>query len=172
MNSSESMVVINSRKFDGTIHRSWRANLIEQKNNQLVFLGEFENDVEHPYLGLIRRGTLSYEFYWVDGWFNVFRFHEPDGEFRNFYCNINMPPTFEENVLDYVDLDIDILVWKDFSVRILDIEEFEQNSQKFNYPAEIKKLTYQNLNKVLKSIELRVFPFDYENLSRANSKIS
>jgi protein associated with RNAse G/E len=160
MHYSKEFVTINSRKFDGTIHRTWKANLIEQQKSLLTFVGEFEKEIKHQHLGLIRRGTISYEFYWLDGWFNVFRFHEIDGSLRNFYCNLNMPPKFENNILDYVDLDVDVLVWKDFSVEILDMDEFEENSKKFNYSAEIKKKTNESLNKILELIENRDFPFD------------
>ncbi len=154
------IVTVNSRKFDGTLHRSWKANFIEQKNSLLTFVGEFEKDIKHPNLGFIRRGTISYEFYWLDCWFNVFRFHQPDGSLRNFYCNINMPPKFQNNVLDYVDLDIDVLVWKDFSIEILDMDEFAENSKKYNYSVEIKNRANESLKKILELVENRDFPFD------------
>jgi protein associated with RNAse G/E len=160
MQKSGKSVTINSRKFDGSIHKSWQADLIEEKDSLLIFLGEFEKEVRHSHLGVIRPGTLSYEFYWLSGWFNVFRFHEPDGGFRNFYCNLNMPPKFENDILDYVDLDIDVLIWKDFSVEILDMDEFEANAKKYNYPAEIKNRTKESLEEILALVEKREFPFD------------
>jgi protein associated with RNAse G/E len=158
-NQSES-VTINSRKFDGTIHKTWTADLIEQKNTLLTFVGEFEKEVNHKELGVIRRGTVSYEFYWLDCWFNIFRLHEPNGSLRNFYCNINLPPIFKDKVLDYVDLDIDVLVWKDFSIQILDIDEFAENSKKYNYSLEIKNKASESLKEILNLIEKRDFPFD------------
>ncbi len=59
-NSKES-VTINSRKFDGTIHRTWNANLIERKDTLLIFVGEFEREVKHSHLGVIGRGKISYK---------------------------------------------------------------------------------------------------------------
>ncbi|MBC7900349.1 MAG: DUF402 domain-containing protein, partial [Saprospiraceae bacterium] len=131
------IITVNSRKYDLSIRRSWNCRLAERLDPLLTFVGEFETDVNHPDLGFIRRGTVSYEYYWLGRWYNVFRFHEPGGEFRNFYCNINMPPSFENNVLDYVDLDIDILVWEDGSYKILDLEEFETNAVKYKYPGDV-----------------------------------
>jgi uncharacterized protein len=155
-------VIINSRKFDGKIHRSWKAELVEQKNSLLIFVGEFEIEVNHSHLGVIRRGTLSYEFYWLDRWYNIFRFHEPGGALRNFYCNINMPPKFENGVLDYVDLDIDILVWKDFKYEILDADEFEENAQTYNYSNNLKQTVASNVKELISLIENRKFPFNLE----------
>ncbi len=127
------VVTVNSRRYDLSIKRSWKCRLIERSDPFLLFVGEFECDVEHPDLGLIKRGTISYEYYWLDRWYNVFRFHEPNGDFRNYYCNINRPPQFGNGVLDYVDLDIDIVVWPDWRYVILDTNEYEQNSEFFNY---------------------------------------
>jgi protein associated with RNAse G/E len=155
----KTQVTINARKFDGKIHRSWKADLIEQTDSLLVFYGVFSEEVKHPDLGVIRRGTISYEYYWLDRCYNVFRFHEPQGEFRNFYCNINLPPTFENDVLDYIDLDIDILIWEDFSYQILDKIEFEENAVKYNYSPEIINKVHSNVKELKRILELRQFPF-------------
>jgi protein associated with RNAse G/E len=152
-------VTINSRKFDEKIHRSWKAEFLEKRDSLLIFAGEFEDEIRHPELGIIRRGTVSFEYYWLDRWYNVFKFFEPDGEFRNFYCNLNMPPRFENNVLDYVDLEIDVLVANDFEVKILDREEFEENSKLFKYSKDLIKKTFDTLDELLKAIEARAFPF-------------
>ena len=158
--NSQKIVTINSRKFDGTIHKSWKAEFLDQKENLLSFVGKFEKEINHSKLGVIRRGSLSFEFYWLDGWFNVFQFFEPNGKFRNFYCNLNLPPIFKDKVLDYVDLDIDVLVWKDFSMEILDLDEFDENSKKFNYSQDIRNKTKASLKKLLELIETRNFPFN------------
>jgi len=156
------MITINSLKFNKTVYRSWKADLIEEKNSLLTFIGEFEDEIKHPILGVIRRGTISYEYYWLDRWYNVFRFHEPDGELRNFYCNINMPPKFENGILDYIDLDIDLFVLKDFSYQILDLEEFEENARKYSYSDELRKKVRESLSEVISLINKREFPFDYK----------
>ncbi len=152
-------ITINARKFDGRIHRSWKADLIEKKDSLLVFLGVFENEVNHPDLGVIRPNTTSYEYYWLNRWYNIFRFHEPNGELRNYYCNINMPPRMNKKVLDYIDLDIDILVWNDFSYKILDEKEYEENAKKFNYQESLKYKVKENIEVLIKKIEAKKFPF-------------
>lgn len=155
-------VIINSRNFDKTIKRSWKADLIENQNSLLVFAGIFNETVKHPFLGVIRHGTVSYEYYWLNRWYNVFRFHEPEGDFRNFYCNLNMPPVFQDGVLDYVDLDIDVIVWKDFSYEIHDLDDFRVNAVKFNYSDELKNKVDLQLKYLIGMIQNRNFPFDFK----------
>ncbi len=159
MQNSNELITINSRKFDGKIHRSWKAAIIEQSDSLITFVGEFESDIKHTHLGFIRRGTVSYEYYWFNRWFNVFRFHEPEGDLRNFYCNVNMPPIYQNGVLDYVDLDIDVLVWKDYSYQILDLDEFEENSFRFGYPTEICDQAAASLSVLEAMIKKRDYPF-------------
>jgi protein associated with RNAse G/E len=160
---SSSIITINSRKIDGAIHKSWKAELLSETTELLTFVGKFEREINHSHLGIIRPKTLSYEYYWMNQWFNVFRFHEPEGGLRNYYCNINQPPSFINGVLDYVDLDIDVLVWKDYSYQILDLDEFEDNAIKFSYSEELRMDVDFALKRLITKIEKRSFPFDYRS---------
>lgn len=158
---SDKIFTINARKFSGAVYRSWEAECLEDTEDYWQFLGKFSQTINHQHLGIIRRGTISYEYFWKNRWYSVFRFHEPDGELRNFYCNINQPPTIFNNVLNFVDLDIDVLVWKDFSYQVIDLEEYEINSKLFCYSAEIKKGVRKSLSDLLSLIQNKQFPFNF-----------
>ena len=93
-------------------------------------------------------------------------FHEPTGEFRNFYCNINTPPIFKNSVLDYIDLDIDVVVDGKGIITILDIEEFRENSLKYSIPDSIQTSVYTTLEKILLLIRSQEFPFDDDEARR------
>ncbi len=153
-------VTIRVMKFDGTEYRRWRAQLMRQTGALLIFYAAFEEEVQHSKLGLIGRGTVSIEYYWLDRWYNVFRFLEPDGRLRNFYCNVNMPPVFDGRTLTYVDLDIDVVVSPGLSYEILDMEEFEMNAEKYKYPEDVQRRAHAALHELLSLIESGQFPFD------------
>lgn len=159
MKSDGPEIEVISRNFDLTVRRRWSAQLTRKEPPLLELTGIFQFDVKHKDLGLIRKGTLSHEFYWTDRWYNVFRFHEPSGDLRNFYCNINMPPVFSRNELVYVDLDIDVVVWPDGTLAVLDEDEFEVNSRKFGYPDELHANVDRALNGLLELITKKEFPF-------------
>jgi protein associated with RNAse G/E len=144
---------VNSRKYDGTIGRTWICELFEQCGSLIVVRGVFDRDVEHPQLGHINHGTTSYEFYWLDRWFSIFRFFEPDGRFRNYYCNVNMPPTFMSSVIDYIDLDLDVIVWPDGRFVTIDRDEFEENKIRFSYPKNIIDEAENALGNILHLID-------------------
>jgi len=157
---SSGTVTIKSLNYDGSLRRSWGCRLVEQIGTKLIFEGVFESDFDHPELGFIRRGTVSHEFYWLDRWFNIFRVHEPEGTLRNYYCNINMPPRLENGVLEYVDLDIDIVLWPDGRLVVLDREEFEENAARFDYPDDVKAMTEATVADLTALIKRGAFPPD------------
>ncbi len=146
-------------RYDGTQYRRWGARLARRESSLIVLDAEFEYDFEHHLLGEIRRGTRTVEYYWLDRWYNVFRFLQNGDKTRLFYCNVNTPPTLEEGILSYIDLDIDILVEADLSYQILDLDEFESNAEKFNYPSEVRHRARGALEELTSMIEGRLFPF-------------
>ena len=125
----------------------------------LVLDGEFDSEIEHDLLGTIPSGTRSLEHYWLDRWYNVFRFSRQNGELRNYYCNINMPPKFTNGILSYIDLDLDILVQPDFSYQILDVEDFERNAKAYSYSLELQENVRQAVDELTGMIKTRQFPF-------------
>jgi len=155
-------IIVRACKYDGTEHRRWGARILKHDASLLILGARFEEEIRHALLGTIEPGTLSIEYYWLNRWYNVFRFHEPTGELRNYYCNVNVPPTFDGHVLSYVDLDIDILVAPDLSFRILDEDEFEANAAHYHYPTDVRERARGALAELVSMIESRQFPFDYK----------
>ncbi|PYS94140.1 MAG: hypothetical protein DMF64_02230 [Acidobacteria bacterium] len=153
-------IIVHARKLDGRLHRRWDARLVEQTGALVVLDGVFVEEVQHPLLGLIARGTLSTEYYWTDRWYSVFRFREPDGRLRNYYCNLNQPARFDGRVLSFIDLDIDVLVAPDFSYRVLDEDDFARHAEEFNYSTELRAQVRRALIELLALIERREFPFN------------
>lgn len=155
---SNRIVTINSRKYDGRIRRSWKGGLVHDSGDLIILVGSFNEEVEHNDLGRISAGTVSFEHFWFDRWYNVFRFHEPDGTLKAHYANIAMPPTFDGGVIDYVDLDIDVVVWPDRRVDVLDRDDFEDNKLKYGYPDEVIRQAESGLKRVLEIIENNHLP--------------
>jgi protein associated with RNAse G/E len=153
-------ITVRACKYDGSEHRRWPATILRQEGPLLVLDARFDEEIQHDLLGTIAVGTTSIEYYWLDRWYNVFRFSDPGGTLRNYYCNINVPPDFDGQVLSYVDLDMDILVEPDFSYRVLDLEEFEQNASRYSYTNEVRENAEQALIEVTNLIETNQLPFN------------
>lgn len=155
------IVTVHARKFDGRLHREWQARLVSRDDSLIIVEGVFAEEILHAQLGRIAPGTRSVEYYWTDRWYSVFRFQEPSGELRNYYCNINVPVEFDGSVLTFVDLDIDVLVAPDFSRRILDEDEFAANSARYDYTAAVHETVPRALAELCEIIDRRDYPFDW-----------
>lgn len=157
---AEQTIIIRACKHDGREHRRWSAQLLKQEGSLLVLDAYFPEEISHDLLGTIAVGTHSLEYYWLDRWYNVFRFAQPNGELRNYYCNVNVPPTIENDVLSYVDLDLDILVAPDYSYQILDAEDFEENAKLYGYSDETRANAGLAVEELVRMIGAREFPFN------------
>jgi protein associated with RNAse G/E len=155
----ESPITVRSLKYDGRVHREWRARLVARADSLVVVEGVFESEVRHPLLGTLAVGTRSTEYYWTDRWYSVFRFREPGGTLRNYYCNVNRPARFDGRALTFVDLDIDVLVAPDFSYSVLDEDEFAAHAARYEYPREVHEQVPRALADLIEMIEGRRFPF-------------
>ena len=161
-------IAVRVLKYDGSEYRRWNARVAKRAGSLIVLDAVFESDVQHQLLGDIARGTRTLEYYWLDRWYNVFRFLEDDGGTRCWYCNVNVPPTFDGRVLSYVDLDIDVLVQPDLSYEVLDLDEFEGNAERFKYSRETQRQARAALDELLSMIETRQFPFQ-EDIFRTSA---
>lgn len=155
-------ILVRTYKYDGSAHRSWTAKVLRRQGPLIVIDATFSDEVVHDLIGTIAIGTHSLEYYWLDRWYNVFRFAHPDGRLRNYYCNVSVPPTFDGEILSYVDLDLDILVEPDFTHQILDVEDFEANAKLYRYSAEVEANARQAIEELVRMIETREFPFSDE----------
>ena len=153
-------IVVSVLKYDGLEHRRWPARIARIDGPLLVLDAVFEDEIEHDLLGTISSGTISTEYYWLDRWYNVFRFSDPSRNLKNYYCNVNQPPSFDGRVLSYIDLDIDVLVAPDLTYRVLDVEDFEENARRYAYPEEVQANAHRALKELTELIESRAFPFN------------
>ena len=153
-------IVVSVLKYDGLEHRRWPARIAKIEGPLLVLDAVFEDEIEHDLLGTISSGTISTEYYWLDRWYNVFRFSDNSGKLKNFYCNVNQPPSFDGRVLSYIDLDIDVLVAPDLTYKVLDLDDFEANARAYAYPEEVQANAHGALEELTKLIEARAFPFN------------
>lgn len=143
---------INSRSYDGALKRSWTCDLVESRPNSIELHGSFAEPIVHPNLGTVEAGTVSKEKFYFDRWYNYFVFENKAGILRNYYINICLPPEIGYRTIDYVDLDIDIVLWPNGEISTLDMDEFESNAVKFGYPDEIREgalKTMETLQEIL-----------------------
>lgn len=59
-----------------------------------------------------------------------------------------MPYSFESGQLDFIDMDIDVIVWPDGTLQVVDLDEFEKNKVKYQYPENVVATAKQTLGEI------------------------
>jgi hypothetical protein len=80
-----------------------------------------------PFMDVVfKKGDRFVEYYYNDRWYNIFVIHDrDDGELKGWYCNIGEPAVFENGIVSYVDLALDLWVSRDGKQTVLDEDEFQ-----------------------------------------------
>jgi uncharacterized protein len=104
----------------------YRGKLLSRAPHRIVLEAFFDRDDYPVHDILLRRGDRFVETYFDDRWYNIHHiFDREDGRRKAWYCNIGRPATFEDNVISYQDLALDLLILPDGKQHILDEQEFE-----------------------------------------------
>jgi predicted RNA-binding protein associated with RNAse of E/G family len=105
----------------------YNGTLVKQKGTSLTLEARFERaDVQFFEL-IFREGDRFIETYYTNRWFNIFEIHDVDDDhIKGWYCNITRPSRIEQGHIYAEDLALDLLVYTDGRVRVLDEDEFEE----------------------------------------------
>ena len=59
----------------------------------------FDEEIEHDLLGTIPSGTISTEYYWLDRWYNVFRFSDSERKIEELLLQHKSAAAFDGDTL-------------------------------------------------------------------------
>lgn len=105
----------------------YNGTLVGEKGTSLTLEACFERS-EVQFFGVtFREGDRFVETYYSDLWFNIFEIHDADDDhLKGWYCNITRPARFEQGHIYAEDLALDLLIYPDGRLRVLDEDEFEE----------------------------------------------
>ena len=128
MKTSEAVPRIKVQKKNpaGEVTYEYEGVLLSRDEHSIVLDAFFDRD-DLPFMDVVfKKGDRFVEYYYTDRWYNIFAIHDRDDKsVKGWYCNIGMPVTFEEGVVSYVDLALDLWVSVQGEQTVLDEDEFE-----------------------------------------------
>lgn len=105
----------------------WRysGEIIEREEGRLVLEARFNGPETDLYGIRLVKDDRFVETYYTDRWYNIFEVHDrQDDLLKGWYCNIARPAEIRGDVLYYVDLALDLLVFPNGCQMTLDEDEF------------------------------------------------
>jgi protein associated with RNAse G/E len=148
-----------STKYDGSLHYRYDVSVVADHGDRILAWGaagtpmtSYRGDLVAPRHLLRVHDDVS--------WWNLEVAWEPDWRPNKHYVNIALPSTWDDGVLRFVDLDLDVSWWADGRVFLLDADEFDEHGERWGYPRDVVDGAWAAVDEVRAMIEGLVWPLD------------
>jgi protein associated with RNAse G/E len=154
------IVTIKAMKYPNRRHYEWQSTLIEKTDDYVLVRSEPNRELHHfTKNNVFIMQNLCIELFSLKGWYTVSASIE-NNQIVSYYCNIAMPSIFKDNVISFVDLDLDLVKRKGEEWKVVDEDEFIENSQIFSYPKELIEEAEKQLDNLWNKVRNNEFPFN------------
>lgn len=111
----------------GDVTYEYEGTLLSRDDHTLVLEALFDR-ADMPFMDTVfRTGDRFVEYYYNARWYNIFQIHDRDDDsIKGWYCNVGKPAVFEDEIVSYVDLALDLWVSASGQQTVLDEDEFEE----------------------------------------------
>ena len=151
---------IHCYKHNGKIDRICDGAMILDITDDYIVCGNYRTNLTESDGKSHRTKETAIIFFYKKRWFNVLAQLKKYGLF--YYCNIASPFIIDENIIKYIDYDLDLRVFPDGSFKILDKNEYKYHSKLMHYPKEIDEILKYELSNLIDMERKGESPFDKE----------
>jgi protein associated with RNAse G/E len=149
-----------STKYDGSAHWEFDSFFVLE-NGPLLIATNFAGQQLHNKAGPWTTPFDVRNHFWSDRWYNVMRCDRPKADgLEYWYCNVTTPALYDGETLRYVDLDLDVRVYANGRIELLDEDEFLENSQRMGYPPDVIEQARRAADELVELATKRRFPFE------------
>lgn len=165
-NEKEKKIVMKAYKFDGTLHYEQTLEFLKKDQNHIVLKGNIGRKLKH----YTRKKVFEFdketkEYFFKDRWYTAALVYNEKGKIIHVYCNIAKPSVIKDNSVEFVDLDVDVLV-QNGKIKIIDMNEFNENKEIYGYGKELEIKVLETVQLVVEHIEKGVYPFTDDILKK------
>ncbi len=115
-----------------------------------------------------RTKELAIIYFYKHNWFNVIAQLKSFGLF--YYCNIATPYVVDEDIIKYIDYDLDLRVFPDDGYKILDRNEYNYHKKIMHYPEYIDIIVKNELKLLINMKKKHEGPFNKETIEYYHHK--
>ena len=159
---TENRIFIHCYKHDGQLHKTWKDAVILENTKEKLVLGNCNALVTKVDGRTWYTKEPAIMFFYPDKWFNIIAQLKSNGIF--YYCNIASPYILEDNIVKYIDYDLDLRVFPDGGFRVLDRNEYKYHKKKMKYSKEIDMVIRYSLTELINLKRSGADPFNKESI--------
>lgn len=163
-NEKKERILIHCYKHDGQLHKTWKDAIILEKNKDVLILGNYNALVTKVDGRTWHTKEPAIMFFYPNKWFNIIAQLKKKGIF--YYCNIASPYIIEDNIVKYIDYDLDLRVYPDGGFRVLDRNEYNYHKKKMHYSKEIDMIIKYSLTELIGLKRKEEGPFNLKEVDK------
>jgi protein associated with RNAse G/E len=120
-------ITVQKKNLAGEVTYEYEGVLLKRTENSITLEALFDR-ADMQFMDVVfKTGDRFIEYYYSDRWYNIFAIHDRDDKrIKGWYCNIGKPAMFEDGIVSYVDLALDLWVSAAGKQSVLDEDEFEE----------------------------------------------
>ena len=160
------VIKIHCYKHNGMIYKTWEKAIVLDINDEYLVLGNNNVLITKKDVRSWHTKEPAIMFFYKNRWFNIIAQLKTNGLF--YYSNIASPYVIDNNVIKYIDYDLDLRVFPDGSFRVLDRNEYNYHKKLMNYPEEIQEIIKYELTALIDMKRAGVTPFNKETIDYYN----
>ena len=150
-------IEVQGYKHDGRMHRIWDSVfVIAETNEYIVTASKRTKVIEHDFRIWYTKEPAIMIFF-KDSWFNVIAMFKKIG--LTYYINLASPYILDKNKIKYIDYDLDLKLFPNKTIKVIDVKEYGYHRKKYNYGEEIDKILRFNLKELPGIMKEGKFPF-------------
>jgi uncharacterized protein len=140
---SRMKIKIQKKNPRGEVTYEYEGELLGRDEHSITLEALFDR-ADMPFMDTVfKTGDRFVEYYFDDRWYNIFEIHDrADDSIKGWYCNVGKPVVYEDGIVSYVDLALDLWVSSDGRQTVLDEDEFDE----LNLNDELRSAALQGLN--------------------------
>lgn len=159
---------IHCYKHNGHLHRQWDEAVLLEKNKDYMVFGNNRTTVVDSDGQVWNTKEPAILFFFNNRWFNIIGQLKDYGIY--FYCNIATPFLIDENVIKYIDYDLDLRVFPNGSFKVLDRMEYKFHKRQMHYSNRLDFILRYELGNLIELVRNKDFPFDKNTIERYYQK--
>ena len=149
---------IHCYKHNGEAYQASEETIILDIKDDYIVCGNYMVDVKEPEGHTYKTKELAIIYFYKHNWFNCIAQLKSFGLF--YYCNMASPYIIDENVIKYIDYDLDLRVFPDGGYKILDYNEYNYHKKIMHYSDDLDEIIKSELSELIEMKRANKGPFD------------
>ncbi len=122
------MITVVKQNARGETKITYKGKILEQFPRGIVIQARWTLPARDLGYARFEPGDQFTEHYYTDRWFNIFDISSADGTHKGWYCNVAEPAIIKDDTIAQIDLLLDVWVSPKGEFRILDEDEFAEDT--------------------------------------------